>query len=43
MKLMWAEFSERSSLDGYQTLERHAKQAGAWPEWRERALVDSAS
>lgn len=40
MKLMWAEFSERPCLDGFKTLERHAKKAGAWPEWRERALAE---
>lgn len=38
MKLMWAEFSERPYLESYKTLERHAKKAGTWPEWRERAL-----
>lgn len=38
MTLMWAEFSERPFLETYKTLERHAKKAGAWPEWRERAL-----
>lgn len=40
MKLMWAEFSERPFLETYKTLERHAKKAGAWPEWRERALAE---
>jgi uncharacterized Zn finger protein len=40
MKLMWAEFSERPFLEGYKTLERHAKKAGAWPEWRESALAE---
>jgi uncharacterized Zn finger protein len=38
MKLMWAEFSEQSFLGTYKILEKHAKKAGAWPEWRERAL-----
>lgn len=38
MSLMWAEFSERPFLETYKTLEKHAKKAGAWPEWRERAL-----
>jgi uncharacterized Zn finger protein len=38
MKLMWAEFSERPFPETYKTLEKHAKKAGAWPEWRERAL-----
>jgi uncharacterized Zn finger protein len=40
MKLMWAEFSERPFLERYKTLERHAKEAGVWPEWRERALAE---
>jgi uncharacterized Zn finger protein len=40
MKLIWAEFSERPYLETYKTLERHAKKAGAWPEWRERALAE---
>ncbi len=40
MKLIWAEFSERPFLENYKTLERHAKKAGAWPEWRERALTE---
>lgn len=38
MMLMWAEFSERPFLETYKTLEKHAKKAGTWPEWRERAL-----
>jgi len=38
MTLAWAEFSERPFLETYKTLEKHAKKAGAWPEWRERAL-----
>jgi len=40
MKVMWAEFSERPFLETYKTLERHAKKAGVWPEWRGRALVE---
>jgi tetratricopeptide (TPR) repeat protein len=40
MKLIWAEFAERPFLDSYQTLERHAKKASAWSEWRERALAE---
>ncbi|MCW5977039.1 MAG: SWIM zinc finger family protein [Bryobacteraceae bacterium] len=40
MKLIWAGFSERPYLDSYQTLERHAKKAGNWPEWRDRALAE---
>ena len=40
MKLLWAEFSERPFLESYKTLEKHAKKAGAWPGWRERALAE---
>jgi uncharacterized Zn finger protein len=40
MKLIWAEFSERPFLNSYKTLERHAKKASAWSEWRERALAE---
>ena len=40
MTLMWAEFSERPFLETYKPLEKHAKKAGAWPEWRERALLE---
>lgn len=40
MKLIWSEFSERLYLETYKTLEKHAKTAGAWPEWRERALAE---
>jgi uncharacterized Zn finger protein len=40
MKLMWEEFSERPCLESYKTLERHAKKAGAWPGWRDRALAE---
>jgi len=40
MKLMWAEFSERPYLETYRTLERHARKAKTWPEWRKRALAE---
>ena len=40
MKLMWSGFLEGLHLGSYQTLERHAKTAGAWPEWREKALAE---
>lgn len=40
MKLMWAEFFERPYLETYKTLERHAENAGVWPEWRDRALAE---
>jgi hypothetical protein len=38
MRLIWAEFSERPFLETYKTLKKHAKKAGEWPEWRQRAL-----
>ena len=40
MKLMWAEFSERPYLGAYKALERHAKKARSWPDWRDRALAE---
>ena len=40
MKLIWATFLERPYLKAYKTLESHAKKAGAWPDWRERALSE---
>lgn len=40
MKLVWSEFRERPYLETYKMLEGHAKKAGAWPEWRDRALAD---
>lgn len=40
MKLMWAEYVERPGLESYRTLQRHAKKAGSWKEWRERALAE---
>jgi uncharacterized Zn finger protein len=40
MTLIWAAFSERPYIESYRTLERHAKEAGSWPEWRERALAE---
>lgn len=40
MTLIWTEFSERPFMDTYKTLEKHARKAGAWPEWRERALAE---
>ncbi|MBL0161464.1 MAG: SWIM zinc finger family protein [Bryobacterales bacterium] len=43
MKLMWAEFIQQPLLAAYKTLERHANKAGAWPEWRERALAEIRS
>jgi uncharacterized Zn finger protein len=40
MRLIWAEFSEHPCPGTYALLERHAKQAGTWAEWRERALAE---
>ena len=40
MQIMWAEFSERPFLDTYNTLEKHPKRSGTWPDWRERALAE---
>jgi uncharacterized Zn finger protein len=40
MKLVWAGFAERPFLETYRTLERHARKAGKWPEWRDRALAE---
>ena len=37
---MWAEFVDQPHLKNFQTLVRHAKQADAWPLWRERALEE---
>jgi len=40
VQLVWEAFCERPFLETYQTLQRHAQMAGAWPEWRERALAE---
>jgi uncharacterized Zn finger protein len=40
MRLIWPGFREMPRFDTYQTLERHAKAAGKWPEWREQALAE---
>jgi hypothetical protein len=40
MNLIWADFSERPCLDTYRTLEGHARKAGDWPGWRDRALAE---
>jgi uncharacterized Zn finger protein len=40
LALMWAELTEATSfLKSYQKLKQHAERGGAWPHWRERALV----
>ncbi len=38
MSLMWAEFSERSSLGTYQKLKTHADCIQQWPIWRDKAI-----
>jgi len=39
MALVWAEFTERPSLDQLQNLKSHADRIGEWPAWREKALA----
>ncbi len=39
MKVMWVAFEERPFPDEYKILKKHALKAGAWPEWRDRALA----
>jgi uncharacterized Zn finger protein len=43
MQVMWAAFVERPSPQEFKTLQRHAKKAGAWPDYRERALREIRS
>ncbi len=38
MNLMWDEFESRPTSRSYELLHRHATAAGAWSEWRVRAL-----
>jgi uncharacterized Zn finger protein len=40
MNLIWAEFRERPGLESYRILEQHAKKAGNWTEWREKAISE---
>ena len=40
MNLMWAAYVGHPGLERYRTLEQHAKKAGNWKEWRERALLE---
>jgi uncharacterized Zn finger protein len=40
LELIWLEFAERPGLETYRSLERHAQPGNAWPEWRERALLE---
>ena len=39
MDLIWKEFAGRPRLDGYQDLKAHADRAGAWEQWRGKALA----
>ena len=39
LELVWAELSDRPTLEEYRQLKEHADRAGVWPEWRERALA----
>lgn len=39
LQLTWVQFEERATLEYYQKLHKVAKQLGAWPEQRERALA----
>ena len=38
MELIWKTFTERASLEEYQTLKTHADRIQQWPAWREKAL-----
>ncbi len=38
LKLIWADFSDHTSLANYQKLKTHAARAGQWPAWREKEL-----
>ena len=38
MALVWEAFSDRPALASYRALHGHAKRAGEWPDWREKAL-----
>ncbi|MEN8197242.1 MAG: hypothetical protein ABFS30_12140, partial [Pseudomonadota bacterium] len=39
MTLIWEGFADRPSLDSYRRLGMHARGAGEWPGWREKALT----
>lgn len=39
MALMWQGFRESPFIEEYRSLEEHARKAGTWEEWRERALT----
>ncbi|MGH8721829.1 MAG: tetratricopeptide repeat protein, partial [Burkholderiales bacterium] len=38
MALVWEAFTEYPRLEAYQQLEEHARRAGHWPDWRDKAL-----
>lgn len=40
MNLIWAQFCASPFLNEYRNLKAHAKKAGQWPQWRERALAE---
>ncbi|MBL8214852.1 MAG: hypothetical protein JNK87_29300 [Bryobacterales bacterium] len=40
MHLAWAIFADRPCLETYGQLEKHARQAEAWPIWREKAIAE---
>lgn len=39
LELAWGVFAHRADLGRYQALRRHATAAGAWKQWRERAIA----
>ena len=38
LQLIWRTFTERMSLENYQTLKKHADRIDRWPAWRGKAL-----
>lgn len=38
MALVWAEYTESSTLSEYQNLKAHAGSIGSWEQWRQKAL-----
>jgi len=38
MALVWAEYTESSTLNEYQNLKAHAGSIGSWEQWRQKAL-----
>jgi uncharacterized Zn finger protein len=38
MQVIWKTFTERTSLESYQTLKQHADRIDQWPVWRGKAL-----